>query len=165
MKTKGVSASYLKSENFQVSKKIDYQEKKKVCRGYYASLFINLEFLHNNQLVNTLINDIGDSNTEAEITIGFRVSDNKQDSIDEQLIKLAIKDAKKKAVTISNSTDQKIDRIEKIEYGVKDNLTYQKSARFLTGSALESSPSNFAITPKEIENSTQITIYWLLKDR
>jgi len=167
LQAQGIAASYLESEIFDVKKEFKYEKGKKSCIGYRASSFLSLRFLCDNTLANKIINAIGTSNSDAEISIDFQVSKSKQEASGEKLLKLAIEDAKKKAVIIANSTNQKIAQIERINYGVDDNNESQKPLLYKSSFASASGArnSNLTITPTKIEISTEITIYWTLKKR
>ena len=136
--------------------------------GYISNLWIRLEFLNDNDLANKIINAIGSAKTDADISITFEISITKQDSINNKLIEFAIQDAKTKAELIAKATNQRIVKIDKINYGVRDNVTFDREAlSFSMSSAApmqEKQNKSFTITPKDIEKSTQIIIYWQLKN-
>ena len=166
LKSKGITTKYFKSENFQVDKQYSYDKGTRKYEGYNAKLFIRLEFLNNNDLANMIINAIGSSNVDAEININFEISSTKQDSINDRLIEASIKDAKIKATLIAKSTDQKIKKIDRINYGVKDNIVLDNSNEILycmANDAVDDKGKVFSITPREIEKRTQIIIIWQLE--
>jgi uncharacterized protein len=166
LKNKGITTKYFKSEAFQVDKQYAYDKGTRKYEGYNAKLSIKLEFLNNNDLANMIINAIGSSNVDAEININFEISTISQDSINNRLIEAAIKDAKIKANLIAKSTDQKISKIERINYGVKDNIVLDNSNDVLycvLNDAVDDKDKTFSITPKAIEKMTQIIIIWQLE--
>jgi len=166
LKDKGVDAKYIKSENFQVEKQYAYERETRKYLGYMSHLWVRLEFQNNNDLANTIVNAIGASSVDAEVSIEFEVSTAKQDSINNKLIELAILDAKTKAELIAKTTNQKILKIERINYGVKENLGFDEAVMYeragVMSKSLRADQANFTITPKDVEQQTKIIIYWQL---
>lgn len=165
LKDKGIVARFIKSENFQVEKQYGYENGTRKYLGYIAKLWIRLEFLNDNNLANKIINAIGSANTDADISISFEISIPKQDSINDKLIEFAIRDANKKATLIAKSTNQQIVKIDKINYGVNDGAIFENAVCYDMISSSASSgveSKSFTITPKDIEKSTKIIIYWQL---
>lgn len=165
-----ITKEYITSENFNINKTYNYENRQQVFQGYNATLEIKLEFLNDNALANKIINAIGESNSEAEINVNFKLSQVLKDSVNNQLIESAIQDARKKALIIAQSTDQKLGRIIKINYGVNENVgvsPYTEKAFFATANKARTSNTkeNLSITPQALEKSTEIIIYWLLIEK
>lgn len=165
LKKQGIGEKYIDSENFQVDKQYDFVNGERKYMGYNAKLWIQLKFENDNALANKIINAIGESNTESEISIGYEISLAKQDSVNTELIKSAIEDAKKKAALIAASTGQELVRIAKINYGVRENVDVDPPVEGLVmheTMAAGVQRKSFTITPKEMIQSTHIIIYWIL---
>jgi hypothetical protein len=165
LETKGIDEKYVDSENFKVDKQYDFVNGERKYIGFNAKLWIQLKFENDNALVNEIINAIGESNTESEISIDYEISLAKQDSVNTELIKSAIDDAKKKATLIAESTGQKLVKIAKITYGVRENLNVDPPVKGLMiqeTMAAGVQKKSFTITPKEMLQSTHIIIYWIL---
>jgi hypothetical protein len=165
LETKGIDEKYVDSENFKVDKQYDFVNGERKYIGFNAKLWIQLKFENDNALVNEIINAIGESNTESEISIDYEISLAKQDSVNTELIKSAIDDAKKKATLIAESTGQELVKIAKITYGVRENLNVDPPVKGLMiqeTMAAGVQKKSFTITPKEMLQSTHIIIYWIL---
>lgn len=166
LETKGIDEKYVDSENFKVDKQYDFVDGERKYIGFNAKLWIQLKFENDNALVNEIINAIGESNnTESEISIDYEISLAKQDSVNTELIKSAIDDAKKKATLIAESTGQELIKIAKITYGVRENLNVDPPVKGLMiqeTMAAGVQKKSFTITPKEMLQSTHIIIYWIL---
>lgn len=164
LKSQGITIKYIKSENFQIDKQYDYANNERKFIGYSSKLFIRIELLNDNEKANKIINAIGTSHADADVSMKFEISFTKQDSINNILIENAIKDAQSKAEIIAKSTNQKLLKIEKINYGVNENFGFENNpsiARDYTAFK-NNNIQNLTITPKEIEQKTQIIIYWQL---
>lgn len=167
LKKKGISKDFIKSENFNITKSYVYENRKQIFKGYKATLNINIEILNDNALANKVINSIGESNSDASINIYHKLSQELKDSVNDQLIEAAIKDAKKKAEIIARATDQQLGNITKINYGVEENISISPRAEVafmaMDSEMKNSSDNSLSITPQPIEKSTDIIIYWLMK--
>lgn len=167
LKKKGISKDFIKSENFNITKSYVYENRKQIFKGYKATLNINIEILNDNALANKVINSIGESNSDASINIYHKLSQELKDSVNDQLIEAAIKDAKKKAEIIARATDQQLGHITKINYGVEENISISPRAEVafmaMDSEMKNSSDNSLSITPQPIEKSTDIIIYWLMK--
>jgi len=167
LKKKKVSEDYISSENFDINKSYAYENRKQVFMGYESTLRIRLEFKNNNELANRIINAIGESNAEADISVNFKLSQELKDKVNDQLIQAAIMDAKKKANIIAQTTEQELGQIIKINYGVQDNVSVlpQMERTFLSMDAKSNGTerNSFSITPQPVERSTDIIIYWMLQ--
>lgn len=166
LKKKGVTEDYIKSENFNINKSHTYENRKQVFKGYESTLRIKLEFLNNNDLANKIINAIGESNSEANVSVLFKLSQELKDKINDQLIEAAIIDAKKKATIIAKATEQKLGQIVKINYGVQENISVmpqmERSYMAMDIKTGGSERNSLSITPQPVDRSTEIIIYWML---
>lgn len=166
LKKKKITDEYITSENFNINKSYAYEDRKQVFKGYNATLNIRLEFVNDNELANTIINAIGESNSEAEVNVRFKLSQDLKDEVNDQLIAEAIKDARKKASIIASATDQSLGQITKINYGVQENVSVspmvERAYMVMDMEAKSEGKNNLSITPQPVEKSTEIIIYWLL---
>lgn len=166
LKKKKITEEYIVSENFNINKRYNYENRKQVFKGYDASLNIRLEFVNDNELANSIINAIGESKSEAEVNVRFKLSQDLKDKVNDMLIEEAIKDARKKASIIASATDQSLGQIAKITYGVQENISVspmvERAYMTMDMEAKSEGKNNLSITPQPVEKSTEIIIYWLL---
>ncbi len=163
---KDVEKEQIKAETFNIDKSFSYADRKKTFIGYEATLRIKLEFLNNNDHANKIINAIGESNTDADVNVGFRLSQELADKTNDKLIETAILDAKKKANIIAKTTEKTLGEILKINYGVQDNIVpmTRMYTKFASNEFAEDDiKNNLSITPQPENRSTDIIIYWSLQ--
>lgn len=169
LRLKGIKDKHIKSENFEINKRYDYKNNARVYMGYEAKLNIQLEFLNDNDFANKITNIISSNNTEAEVNINFILSDSLRNTTNDNLIKLAIQDAKRKAMIIASETNQELSHIENINYGIVNNTNSQASLNYSLArksiSYDKQENTNFTITPRQQTLSTQIEIYWMLNTK
>ena len=161
-----IEKEQIKAETFNIDKSFSYADRKKTFIGYEATLRIKLEFLNNNDHANKIINTIGESNTDADVNVGFRLSQELTDKTNNKLIETAILDAKKKANIIAKTTEKTLGEIIKINYGVQDNfvpMSRMTTNCFAEDIATEVGKSSLSITPQPEHRSTDIIIYWSLQ--
>ncbi len=167
LKKKGVAKEHITAENFNIDKSYAYENRKQVFKGYNATLNIKLEFLNDNDLANKIINAIGESKADAEVSTYFRLSQELKDKVNDQLIEAAILDAKKKAKIIARTTEQELGQIVKINYGVQENVSViprmDKAYMVMDMEAGGAARKSLSITPQPVERSTEIIIYWMLQ--
>lgn len=159
-----VGQKQISSENFSIDKRYDYRNNAKVFLGYEAKLWMEIEFENNNAFANKIITALGRSETEAEISVSFKLSNALKDSLNDQLIELAIADAQQKAEVITRATDQQLEQILKINYGVQDKVSPFATLNYSNAeirSRNKSNNTNFTITPQDINLTTDIVIFWI----
>lgn len=160
----GLEKEQINSENFNIDKRYDYKNNTRVFIGYDARLWLQIEFENDNAFANKIINALGTSETEAEVSVSFKISNTRKDSLNDQLIELAIADAQQKAQVITKATNQQLEKILKINYGVQDKVTPYATLNYSSAemrSRNKSNNTNFSITPKDITLSTDIVIFWI----
>lgn len=166
LKREGIKKSYITSENFNINKSYSYENREQVFKGYNATLNIRLEFLNDNKLANKIINAIGESNSEADVNVIFKLSQDLTDKVNDQLIKGAIKDARKKAEIIAKATNNSLGQITKINYGVQESIAVSpmigRSYISMDMEAKTGANKSLSITPQPLAKSTEIIIYWWL---
>lgn len=165
LKDQKISDNYIDSENFKVDKHYNFVNGERKYVGFSAKLWIDLKFQNDNDLVNTIINSINKSKAKSEISINYELSLEKQGSVKNRLIKLAIEDARENAKLIAESTGYSLAKIIKINYGVRENVVIDNSMNNLMVQKTMSAGAtreSFTISPKEVVKSTQIIIYWML---
>ena len=106
----------LKTSDFNIRKDTRYDDKKKqyVFLGYRVTETLTLSFPIDNQKINSILSEIWKELNNIEFDISF--SCHNPNKYEDQLIKLAAKDAKEKAELISESLGVKLKQIARIDY-------------------------------------------------
>lgn len=140
---------------------------KSVFKGYRADLPIRIKTKADNPQ-NDQIFEIIKNNFKANFSINFVLSPDQIKSIKEELISLAVEDAKSKANLLAKNVGVKLAKISKIQYGepntirnfTRANYDLLQSGQLMSAISRESGGNITALTPIEIEMRTNVMIAW-----
>ena len=116
----GFAKNDLKTTNFNIEKDTKYDNRTKEYRfvGYRAQETLNLSFPINNKKINSILQDIWTEVKDVEFNISFYC--NNPNKYENELIKLAVEDAKQKASLITGTIGVKLKQIERIDYSFSE---------------------------------------------
>ena len=164
----GVPRNELKSLNYSVKKDYKYnsQTKQKDFIGYKTNAPLVIEIKLNKPYVDKVF-EIVNKKIQTSYTLSFELSSNQLDSARNELIELAVLDAKEKAKSICRETNISLGKVLKVQYGEPKiisnfirpgyELMHERNSKILlrgTSSTLNT------LTPKNIELKTHIVIGW-----
>jgi uncharacterized protein len=118
LKENGFSNEEIITSNYSVSINNIYRRGSRTDSGYVASQTIKIEFDYNEDKLLEILNYTSKSNANPSISIAFSITKEQKINVKNQLIKLAVKDAYKKANLIVEAADYKLDGIVEISYGI-----------------------------------------------
>lgn len=132
MKKIGFKENEIITSNFNINKQFNYNQNRVKKEVFDAHQTIRVQFTQDKDRLLEVLNRAVSSEATPEISISFDLENKKKKEIKDQLIKLALKDAKDKAELISEETGCKLAGIKTINYGqpnyVADPLKYRASA-------------------------------------
>lgn len=161
----GFEQSAFKTNNFDVQKNTIYRDNKAVDSGYIARQQIHLEFKNNKNNITKILSQFSKSSTEFDLNFNFKLSDSLKDSVQQQIISLAAKDAFYKANLISEASGVDLDKVSKINYGNNFNT----GMRLYNDIGLDEivirgySSVSEGFTPSDIIYTDNILVIWNLK--
>ena len=165
----GFSKTDIKTTGYNVSKNFRYdnQERKSIFVGFKAYHSLIVSFTNEKELLDKAFNAIGNSLSDVNFSLNFDIKD--KSKIKDQLIALAVKDARNKAQEIEKYAGIKLEKIVDIQYNNNVNASsYQRrsqnmeySSRKMMGAASDFSPGD--IEAENIRFSEHIKIVWELK--
>jgi uncharacterized protein YggE len=117
LRTLGYPSEDLKTAQMMVSKNYIFSRGLQKDSGYVASQMLELRFALDSEAIINLVNAISDSSVDPQLSFNFQVSENRLTQVKENLIALAVKDARKKAEIIAESSLLEIQGIREIRYG------------------------------------------------
>uniref|UniRef100_UPI00321777C8 SIMPL domain-containing protein n=1 Tax=uncultured Draconibacterium sp. TaxID=1573823 RepID=UPI00321777C8 len=163
----GIDKDLIKTLNYSIRELREYDniERKAVFKGYKAEIPVVIKTLYNNPK-NDIIFEIIKSNFNADFNLTFALTPEQKEQAKEELIALAIEDAKQKAKIISENAGIKMYNIRRIQYGepqligmyTRPNYDMQKESFMLRGAASEGITNT--LNPSEIEMRTSVVIAW-----
>lgn len=138
----------------------DYNEEKVVVR---AEKPIVLESSINIPVANKLIDILKDSNYSASVNVNYSLADSTQ--LEEELIKEAVLDSKRKAELIATSTNQTISGIDEVRNsGYYDSKPlYGECPDFLMNEYVTNTPLADSLAPPIVEEEKELTVVWLIE--
>lgn len=112
----GYKKEQIKTSDFSVYENRVWWEGRSYDSGYVARQSMALEFVNTKEKISEILNAFGASTTEAEISFAFGLSDDLEKKKQEEVIKLAIADAKQKAELIAVASGVTLGGVLKIDY-------------------------------------------------
>ena len=165
----GCDKENIKTTAYRINKefKYDNQLRKSVFSGYKASHALIIRFKNEKEKIDKVFNALGSSLAEVNFNLNFDISNRKE--LKEQLIELAIKDAKKKANDIENYAGIKLGKIIDIQYQSNTHSPYvpargrnmEYSSAKMLGAPADFSPGE--LDAEDIKLSDNVRIVWELK--
>jgi uncharacterized protein YggE len=113
----GYSSGDLKTAQMMVSKNYSFTKGIRKDSGYVATQMLELSFALDSEAMIKLVTTISESSVDPQLSFNFQVSENRLTQVKENLIALAVKDARKKAEIIAESSMLEIHGIREIRYG------------------------------------------------
>jgi uncharacterized protein YggE len=164
--TNGIDKELIKTVNYSIREEREHDRNlgRQVFKGYRADIPILLKTKVNNPQ-NDQIFEIIKNNFQADFRLNFVLSPDQIVTIKEELITLAVEDAKSKAQLLAKSAGVKLGKITKIQYGEPQTIRNMTNARYdlLHPSQLESGLSKSlsnSFTPIDIEMRTSVMLAW-----
>jgi uncharacterized protein YggE len=165
----GIDEELIKTVNYSIreERERDRNTGQQIFKGYRADIPILIKTKVDNKQ-NNLIFEIIKNNFEANFRLNFVLSPNQIVRVKEELIELAVEDAKSKAQLLAKSAGIKLGEISKIQYGEPQTMRNFTRTNYdlLRSGKLESDAEAVGIsafTPPDIEMRTNVIIAWRIE--
>ena len=160
----GFSADILKTGAVSIDARYDYVRKDdgtqtREFTGYVYSQTINVKFPMDLNLLSKAVSSISFSSVSPELSISFTLAD--RDFIRDDLLKLAVEDARHKAEVISKASGTSLGSVKEISYDVESCIIHAPANRMVLRSC--SSEAMVDMTPEEIVVEESVFFVWSLK--
>jgi uncharacterized protein YggE len=166
----GIDKDLIKTQNYSIReiRKHDYKTQKSIFEGFEASIPITIktsrDYNKNDQIFEIIKN-----NFEANFNLNFALTPEQIEAVKEKLITLAVEDAKQKVNVITKSTEVKLGKISKIQYGEPHTVRpYSNNYDLMKAGSMRAISSESSITetinPDEVEMRTEIMIAWKIEE-
>ena len=113
----GFSKDDIMTDNFQVRKNTLYRNNRQIDSGYVATQQVHLEFKNTVSNLSKILTQFSESTSEFDLNFSFKLSEPLKETVQDQLIKLAVEDAFKKAELISAASKTSLQKVIRIQYG------------------------------------------------
>ena len=132
--------------------------------GYICNQWINVECDLDMELIGKILNSIGKTNINPNLSLNFSVKD--KDKINKELLVQATKDANIKANILAETSLLKLGEIVNINYDFQNNGFLSGTKYEINNNSLVYSKSaNIEFNPEDILLQEFVTITWELKNR
>lgn len=123
LKKMGFKDEDIVTSNFSVNQNLVYEQGQRKLDGYIGLQTLKVSFDQSSDKLLEVLTKTTASQANPEISLSFELDSNRKRKLKAELIKLAVKDARRKADIIAETSDYKISGIQQIVYGVR---TYQR---------------------------------------
>lgn len=158
----GFKEGDIKTTDYQVHVNRIYRRDSYIDSGYVARQNVRVEFKYSKETITKILTQFSKSSTNFEVRFEFKLSDELKKKIQNELITMAVNDAKSKSRTLSESADVKLKRIRDISYGAGygGGLRESDMMRYKTTMASAQAESIEGFTPNDIELNDSVVITW-----
>jgi uncharacterized protein YggE len=157
----GFKESDIKTTDYNIRVNRIYRNDSYLDSGYVASQNVTVEFKYSKEMISKILTTFSKSKTPFELRFDFKLSDELTKKVDNDLIRLAVNDAKEKARVLSESSGVKLKRILDIHYGVGFDEFAPRGAMYSVNAKLSSEADVIeGFTPKEVELHDRVTMTW-----
>ena len=156
----GFKENDIKTTDFQIHENRIYRNDSYIDSGYVATQNVKVEFKYSKEIITKILTTFSKSKTDFNLNFDFKLSDDLKEKSQQELIRLAIKDAKTKARTIADASDVKLKRVYEVSYGEAFATRYMaeaSDARFKTMAANEPMQS---FTPEDVTLTDSVMMTW-----
>lgn len=158
----GIDKEKIYSNQLNISEDYNYQDRERVLVGYVGNIILYLEVPYTEKSLNQVMRTLNNERFNFGYQVSFSFSESQKDSLREAAIKLAVKDAKAKAKTLSEALDVKLVEIKEINFefsdGGNDNIIMRQSV--YAQSKMADGGSDIKLNPQEQEISKSVGVIW-----
>ncbi|QCK15371.1 SIMPL domain-containing protein [Mangrovivirga cuniculi] len=157
----GFDENELKTSNFRVNKNVVYNRGTRADSGYVGTQNLEITFQFTKEKLLKAINTGTGSDAEPEISMSFGLSKEKRRSLEDELIRSAVKDARSKAGILAEASGVEIGKIIEIRYEINDN-DFPQPMRFESASmrsaSMDKSNETSQMNPDNITLSKDVVM-------
>ena len=158
----GYSNQEFKTTTYRLAEDVRYENRKQVSYGYKGYQTVKLEFANKPEKIGSINQSFSGSEEGLRLSYGFKISDPLQKSTEEQLLQMAMKDAKSKALLLSKAGEFSLGSIQKVQYASharnSPSPVYRAERMMMDASA-----ENPGFQTEDQRLSEQVTVHYSIK--
>jgi len=162
----GFERETLKTSSFNIQTEYEnYEDENRVWKrrfsGYSVNHGLSLSFDYDMNLLNGVISALSScKKADPAFSVNFEVKD--KEAASDRLLKLAVKDAKRKAEAIAEAADLSLTEIESIVYGENEPIFASPTALKRNAGSVElyRGAAEIDVTPEDIVSEMSVTVVW-----
>lgn len=159
----GFKENDIKTTDYQIRVNRIYRADSWIDSGYVASQSVRVEFKYSKETVSKILTTFSKSKTAFDLRFDFKLSEDLKTKVYDDLIKLAVNDAKAKARVLSESAGVKLKRITDINYGGAYTAGFRENNEMMSYKARMTSDQAepmAGFTPNEVQLTDSVVIKW-----
>ncbi len=158
----GFKKEEIKTVFFTVDRDVEWENGKKIDRGFVARQNVSVEFEQSKEKIGTIVGSFWQQTDDVRFSFSFVLSEKKKKSVRDELLRRAVDDARERAETLASASGQKLGSIRSIVYGkVPERSPAYKGFAGATNAIRMESAAGFEV--KEMELDDEVTIVWELR--
>lgn len=159
----GFKEEEIKTTDFQINENKVYARDRYIDSGYIASQNVQVEFKNQKEIITKILTIFSKSKTDFSVNFNFKLSDTLKTKAQDELIVMAIKDAKRKSKLIGTSAEVSLKKIKEISYGspFSGGVSELHDVRVFKAMATEGPNENMSgFTPNDLLLEDSVSIVW-----
>ncbi len=159
----GFKEEDIKTTDFQINENKVYARDRYIDSGYIASQNVQVEFKNQKETITKILSTFAKSKTDFSVNFNFKLSDTLKTKAQDELIVMAIKDAKRKSKLIGTSAEVTLKKIKEINYGTpfSGGVSELRDVRVFKAMATEAPHENISgFTPNDLLLEDSLSIVW-----
>jgi len=161
----GISEKLIKSDRLNISENYSWVQRERKFNGYIGSINVKIEIDYSPDKLNSIIETLKNDTFKFGYDLSFKLSEGQKSIQFENVIDLAIKDAKNKSEIIAKSLKIKLAEIQEINFGYTnstiDLLTVENDNVFFVADS--DSKIELNLNPQMISIRKSIGIIWKIE--
>lgn len=162
---KGINleGSQIITSNFRVDKNFVYIQGERRAKGFNGLQTLEVSFKQDKRRLLQVLTTASSSKSRPEISVSFDLDTERKKKLEDQLIQMAVSDAKHKAQLIASESGYEVSGIKEISYGIQTYAPQAAVMRF-DDAAESASFSNFEASDLKLTDSVLIRFYIRAKE-
>jgi len=158
------SENDIKTQDFNIRKNSFYRNGKYIDSGYVATQQIFVEFAQDKERLGIVLSEFAEEDTGLEMRFTFKLSKELLQKTKNELIDLAVADARQKGTQLAKNFNMELGNLLKINFGNAPSIDLPPVTRQNVYKAeAMSSDSVDGFSPQKMRFTESVHIYWSLK--
>ncbi|MGI8893148.1 MAG: SIMPL domain-containing protein [Bacteroidia bacterium] len=155
----GFKDNEIKTTQFEINENRIYLRDSYVDSGYVATQNVQVEFKNERETISNILTAFSKNQPDINLSFNFKLSDTLKSKTQEDIIKLAVQDAKGKAKIIAVSAGITLKKMTEISYGI---VHFENNGLVASGHAMTSTSREdiTGFNAQDIMFTDTVTITW-----
>ncbi|MFA0962883.1 SIMPL domain-containing protein [Roseivirga sp. BDSF3-8] len=160
----GFKQDDIETLRMSVNKNYEYRDGRRIDMGYIATQRIQLTSDYSAKKLGEVVDIMGKSPVEVPFSFGFTLKDESREKYREELIGMAVKDARSKADVLAKAAGVKLRSIRNISYGNANDYRPIMRTEMAMYDAAGKNEGNVNLEVEEMELEERVNVEWIIND-